>query len=165
MSEVLRAIMEYNCAYSQTAFYTLLLRQGLGGGARVLSRMQSSLLCKADCYFLAMGAAQSTALGGGTGVFGWNGKAAPTTFALQRGINQEQFEFTPQIKSNQNYNLNNFVSWGEYILFKPLELLTVIQDVMVNDGASPNTNTINYVVIQGIEYYMPSSAMGAGNGQ
>jgi hypothetical protein len=154
MGEILRAIMEKNCIYSQSAFFTLPLTLVTSGAPPSIGRRQASARWKTDSWFLILGWAQFTAFQN-VGLFGWASRMEPATFVLQKGNNLEQFEFNgPAPKVNHNDTLNNFVSLSEYPLLEPGELLTVIEDVQVTNTGSPFTRT-TYLTMQGVEFQMP----------
>jgi hypothetical protein len=161
MSEVLRAIMEKNCTYSQVAFYDVVYETIATGGATQFQPKQIFITVPSDRYFLAMGALQCTALAGLGGTLGWTNKNDVNTFDVLRGMNLEPFANVPSIKINVAYNLNNMTAWDEYVLYSPGEQIGVnetVQTVGINNEAYET-----YVVISGIEYFMPSGAS-TGNG-
>lgn len=154
MSEILRAILDKNCLDSSLAFYTgQVAILTTVTGTKTFVRREISIQCKSDCYFLAIGGAQFVYLNGG-GVHGVGGKGEATAWAIKRASNLELNQIAPQIKPNLNYNLNNFVTWPEYMLFEPAETITFVQDVQATDFAIAVTRT-TLCVLQGVEYRMP----------
>lgn len=155
MGELQRAILDKNSTYSASAFYNVLIsNQVTNTGAPTLARRQGSLQCKTDTWFLVQAALLT-----GFGITAGQpsspfSKSGPSTFQIQRAGNQQVFSSSPQIKANQNYNLNNLVTMDEYILFKPAELIVFIGDVLVTDSAP--YFAINYLTLVGVEYKMPA---------
>lgn len=155
MGEILRAILDKNSAYNKVAFYTGTINSiSPVTGAKTFVRRQTSIPCKIDTYFLAMGAAQFS-----FSTFGTAPKGEQSTFMVQRAANQENFSIAPQVRSNLNYNLNNWVTWDEYVLFEPGELITLIEDVQITDITFPLTH-VTTVVLMGIEYKFPAGKGG-----
>lgn len=155
MGEILRAIMERNCIWSQPAIFNLPLSLTTTVAARSFARRQASARWKSTSWFLAIGAAQFTSFDNGVNSQGWATKMEPSTFLLQRASNAENFELNaPAPKSNHNDNLNNFVSLMEYPLFQPGELVTVFEDVVVTDPVAAFLR-VTTLALQGVEYHMP----------
>lgn len=151
MGEVLRAILDDNSVDSRVAFYSVDFHTVTAGGGIAFAQRQVSMQCKTDTYFLLMGYAQdSCSVQTGVGA-GWAGKSTPTTFTIQRASTGETFALTPTQQSLQNYNLNNFVTLDEYILFLPGELITVIENVGVNTAAA-GIKLDTFLTMQGVEY-------------
>lgn len=160
MGEVLRAILDKNSAYNKPAFYTgQIVTVSTITGSKTFARREVSIACKMDTYFLAMGAAQF-AVFQSAGAQGLSPRSEATTFMVTRGSNREAFAISPQVKSNLNFNLNNFVAWDEYVLFEPGELITFTADVQLTDVAAIMTHT-TMIVLMGVEYKM--RAKGAPN--
>ena len=157
MSEVLRAILDKNCTYSAPAFYSAVVALQTVTAAAVADGIRTATVqCKTDTWFLLQGAAQVGFMNDArTPAFHVWGKTRPTTFQIQRGSNQEVFSNFPQIKANQNFNLNNFVTLDEYILFAPAELIVVNMGIRIADTVAPYAIS-QYVAMMGIEYKMPS---------
>ncbi len=154
MGEIIRAVMEKNCIYSQTSFFSLPLTLVTSGAPPSVGRRQASVQWKTDSWLLVIGWAQFTAFAN-VGIIGWAPPLAASTFVLAKGNNLEQFEFGgPAPASNHNENLNNFVSLPEYPLIAPGELVTVFEDVQVTNTGSPFTRTTT-VTLAGVEFQMP----------
>lgn len=154
MSEVLRAIFDKNCVYSQTAFYTIGISVPITSATLALARRQGQLACQADRWFLCMGAAQDNAayVTAPAVAYGWIAKATPTTFEIVRGSTGEAFAIAPQQQSLVNYNLNNFVSFDEYIPFGPSELIQINEDVEIGTAIGTAGTMYPYVTLVGVEY-------------
>ena len=154
MGEILRAVMEKNCIYSQPSFFSIPLSLVTSGAPPSFARRQTSVQWKTDSWFLVIGWAQFNAFAN-VGIFGWAPPLAASRFVLAKGNNQEQFEFNaPAPAANHNGNLNDFLSLPEYPLIAPGELVTVFEDVQVTNTGSPFTRTTT-VTLAGVEYQMP----------
>jgi hypothetical protein len=154
MGEILRAVMEKNCVYSQASYFSLPLSVASTPGTPSFARRQTSVQWKTDSWFLVIGWAQFTAFAN-VGILGWSPPLYPSTFVLAKGNNQEQFEFNaPSPAALHNGNLNDFVSLDEYPLIAPGELVTVFEDVQTTNTGSPFTRTTT-VTLAGVEYQMP----------
>jgi hypothetical protein len=156
MGEILRAVMEKNCVYSQPSYFSIPLSLVTSGAPPSFGRRQTSVQWKTDSWFLVIGWAQFTAFAN-VGLFGWQPPLYPSTFVLAKGNNLEQFEFGgPAPAANHNANLNDFVSLAEYPLIAPGELVTVFEDVQLTNTGSPFTRTTT-LTLAGVEYQMPPS--------
>jgi hypothetical protein len=164
LGEVLRAILDQNCVWSKPAFYSLpIITVTTVTGAVTFGRRQVSIPCKTDCWFLVQAWAQ-VSYNFSPGGAGTDPKAEASTFSVQRTGNQEAFAISPQIKSNQNYNLNNLATLDEYVLFAPGELITLIEDVQITNTATVHSYS-TFVVLTGVEYKMPAGKGGLRYGQ
>lgn len=155
MGEVLRAFLDKNCIDSRPMLYATRLDQTSAGAGDVWARRQlPSIKCKMDCGFLVMGAAMDSAIARpGVGSL-WQPKANASTFRITRGSNGEAFSNAPQPQTLQNYNLNNWVTWDEYPLFKPGELIMFDGDVRTSNTAA-GAALYDFVTLMGVEYRMP----------
>ena len=156
MSEVLRAILTAAAVSRQITFYSGLISSVTTvTGQKSFARRQATIPCKSDCYFLALGGIQASCINSTTlGLSdGWDGEGLASTWQIQRATNYQVYSSFPQVKPNLNYNLNNFAALGEYLLFKPAELITLVQDVQVTDITTAYTRT-TFVTLPGIEYRM-----------
>ena len=156
MGEILRAVMEKNCSYSQAAYFSIPLSLVSSPAPPSFARRQTSIQWKTDSWFLVIGWAQFTAFAN-VGIIGWAPPLYPSTFSMAKGNNLEQFEFNgPSPAANHNGNLNDFVSLTEYPLIAPGELVTIYEDVQTTNTGSPFTRTTT-VTLAGVEYQMASA--------
>lgn len=164
MSEVLRAICDKRSNFNKVAFYSCSLTGAYtsAGTLPTFVRRQASITCKADTYFLAMGAAQYIMVTTPPLVVRYGlDPTVPTTFAIQRAATAESYSIAPQIRINQNYALNQWLTWEEYVLFRPAELINVFEDVLASiPPAAPASNQTVTVTLMGIEYRFPSTDNG-----
>lgn len=155
MSEVLRAILDFNCVDSRPAFYSSQVAVDAPATGLALGRRIATIQCKIDTYFLAMGAVQDCCYVNAAGPYLWEAKAFPSTWQIRRASTGERFSQTPQLQVLQTYNLNNFVTWDEYILFSPGELISIHEDVRTGTIAIPVT-AYSFVTLMGVEFQMPA---------
>jgi hypothetical protein len=165
MSEVLRAILETACIDSRPAFYSVDAQSTIANtGARSFANRTASIQCKADCWFLAVGWSQDASYAP-AGTYAWESRTFPGTFVIQRASTQEVFAIAPTssagsptgptwpVQSNTNYDLNNWVTLDEYVLFAPAELILIQETVLVTSIGAALADT--FVTIAGIEYQFP----------
>lgn len=154
MSEVLRAILDHNCLDSRPAFYAAQIITAVPNtGVVTLGLRRATITCKSNAWFLCMGAAEDSGFFNPGGPYIWDAKAASRTFQISRGNTGEAFSIRPQQQSLINYNLNNFNTLEEYILFEPAELIQVDVDIRLTSTA--NITAYSFVTLMGIEYRMP----------
>lgn len=152
MGEVLRAIMDFNCLDSRTAFYSAQLVAQAPGTGVVITNRTATIPCKQDTYFLAMGASFDAAAIQVGVQYIWQPKASCLTFDIARANSREPFSTGALQQSLLNYNLNNWVTWDEYILFQPAELILVNADIVTGTGAA--SAQFSFVTLLGVEYRM-----------
>lgn len=154
MGEILRAIMDFNCLDSRVAFYSAqLISAAPATGVATITGRTATIPCKQDTYFLAMGASFDSAFIQPGVAYDWNAKAAPLTFDIARANSREPFATSPLQQVLQNYNLNNWVTWDEYVLFQPAELILVNADIITTTIAS-GAAQYSFVTLMGVEYRM-----------
>lgn len=154
MGEVLRAIMDFNCLDSRVAFYSAqLVSAAPATGVATFTNRVATIPCKQDVFFLAMGASFDSAFINPGVAYDWNAKSSPLTFDIARAGNREPFAVSPQQQALVNYNLNNWVTWDEYILFQPAELIVVNADIITTTVATGATQ-YSFVTLMGVEYRM-----------
>lgn len=154
MGEVLRAIMDFNCLDSRTAFYSAQLVINAPNTGLTISPRVATIPCKQDTYFLAMGASFDAAAISPGVAYNWQAKAVALTFDIARANNREPFATSPQQQSLVNYNLNNWVTWDEYVLFQPAELILVNADLVTAVGGGVPNLEYSFVTLMGVEYRM-----------
>jgi hypothetical protein len=155
MSEVARALLDANCIDSRPAFYSAQLTYALPATALAIGRRQATIPCKSDTWFLCQGATQDNGIWLTAGTpYRWEAKAFPTTFQIVRANTGETYSNTPQQMVLQNYNLNNFSGFDDYIVFRPAELIQIVEDVRT--GAAAALTNYAFVTLMGVEFQMPS---------
>ena len=172
MGELLRAVCDATALDSNPAFYTGRLEMVLPPAAPVALTGNRSVFieCKPDTWFLMMGWAQSSArlssLLPFEGAVVWDTKSAATTFAV-RDVKSSRL-YSPDLvqKVDANFNLNNFVTLPEYVLWEPSSVIEIIQNVPITNTSPTLTAYNNFIVtLAGIEYKLPSRPGGYLNGR
>lgn len=158
MGEVLRAILDFNSLDSRTAFYSVPFVTPLPATGSAFGRRQASIQCKQDVWFLAMGASLDAGFIAPGGPYLWENKSFAATFQIVRASTGEAFSLTSQTQSLQNYNLNNWVTWDEYIAFAPAELIQVNADIIVAAAGAGQTE-FSFVTLMGVEYRMKNGSV------
>lgn len=155
MGEILRAVCDETCVYSQPAFYVGRVTQfATLGGTRLQVRRQAYIQCKNDTWFLMMGWSQSIAIGAATPPY-FDTKTDPVAFSVQDGRSGESYSTGQLLHSNAGFNLNNIITLPEYVLWSPASLIVFSMDVpSQNTDAAVNDDT--WVTLSGIEYLMPT---------
>lgn len=156
MSEVLRAIMDHNCVDSRPAFYSARSTLVTTGTGFTMGTRQAQIPCKADTFFLVMGATMDEGNIEVPSPYRWAAKAFPNAFEIVRGSTRQSYYSSPQPAVLQNYNLNNFASFDEYILFEPAELIIVNMFMRTNTGGGLIWTVNAFVTLVGVEYQMPA---------
>jgi hypothetical protein len=163
MSEILRAILDRNCLDSRLAMYGAQISTTAAGGVVAYARRQVTIPCKADTHFLVMSAALDSAINLGAGAANnWQPKAAASFFQIVRANTGEAFSIAAQPTVLKNYNLNNLMTFDEYILFEPAELIQVNLDIRTNT-VTAGAILWDFVTLLGVEYQMPEGRRAAAN--
>lgn len=158
MSELLRAVCDATAIDSNPAFYTARLPVSVTGpsAANAFAERSKFIECKRDTWFLMMGWAQSTTQGVAGTSATWDDKAQASSFTVRDAKTGRRYNALETVqKVDQNFNLNNFVTLPEYVLWEPGALIEVIQNVPI---AITNPLTIDFqfiVTLAGIEYRLP----------
>lgn len=164
MGEILRAILDATCVDSNPAFYAAdIVTVTTNTGARQYQQQQAVIQCKADTWFLMQGWSMDVAFVQAGGNYGWIAKTSPNAFTVQDMKTSKVYSSAGPIPySDQNYNLNNFVTLPEYILWQPSDLIGIIETVFTGQTAVFTFNS--FVTLSGIEYKMPEGK-GFSNGR
>lgn len=162
MGELLRAVCDKTCIDSNPAFYTARLSfQIVGPTANVFADRSTIFETKRDTWFLLMGWAQSTTFEvAGVGAT-WQPIDRASGFTLRDVKTGRRFNASDTVpKFIQNYNLNNFVTLPEYVLWEPGSSIEVIQNVQIATANALTFDQNNVVTLAGIEYKLPERAGG-----
>ncbi len=140
MGEILRAVMDKSCLFSNPAFYTIESPPAVGAGAIV--NLVSYLETKVDRWFLCTGLGQQR-FNAALGAFD-NGDAKIQLRTLKGGrvIYNNPI---PQLLAGQDFTQT--LTFPEYILIGPNETIQMNTEV-----ASSANNWIYSVCLFGIEY-------------
>ncbi len=156
MSEILRAFLDQNCINKNPAVYTLLNEfVAPVTGAETFGPSSVNLQCKADCYFLVTGWAMTETYTHAA-QYGNNSESRDVRFEVENLTTGRIYTFDgPGPRSGINFNLNNFVTMPQYVLFGPRDLIRANM-VIAKTAVAQVTRFFNSVILVGIEYRMPS---------
>lgn len=152
MGEVLRAVMDANAVYKAPVFYTIPIPPDT---VAAFHDMNTQLQCKSDMFFMMTG----------VGVAAFRTDVPSGSYANANSFNQERLSFyrlnstgqfinTPAVSSYclLGQNFNAMMTFPEYILWKPSEIIGVN---FIGRGLDTLGFQLNYfVTLFGIEYGM-----------
>ncbi len=158
MSELIRAWLDKNCVQKNTAIYVLpnVYIPPSTGAETFGDRNATPLQLKSDCYFLCVGWALEESWFTPTATVN-EIESKPTSFQIANLTTGRIYTFGgPTPRTNVNFNINNFVTMPQYVLFEPNNLVQAQEFVVITTAAAPTMVRDINVNLLGIEYRMPA---------